>query len=528
MLHAVADELAELLGRLEEHLARGERQAAHAAARDAWRQLRSPELATLVEKVVATLRSTEPLIATSVGGRQEEWVARARRGNALDLPVLLEDLAEQAEARRASHVALRVDELARFADDPALTRALMPLIGNWVTRAWTKAVTHIFKALVATGDPRLLAWLGDAPLEGSTLHESVLLVERRAKARARIAASYPEIPVTPPDVAQRVEEILATLVFPQPPPAELPATAGSPRDEELLAAIYAQPDDEGALAVYADVIQARRDPRGELIVAQLTAARGGQGAEAAARRAETILRKHRTRLVGPLARVVVLKTAVFERGFLARCETNVARKVEADAVVDCPEWGTVRSVTFRGRGTLSPHMQNVEAIPNITSTDLLSLRGCGLPRLKTLGVVATQLVARGHPLPPGLRLLVSENALPAVTSLRLDLGHASIGGEGPDDYGWLHDSWLGVRLESLGCGAWLSSHPDLVVRWADHLRAAPTPLRRVTLSHGAIRVTLVKRDGRVAAEITKLGGPYPRDLVDAVEQRCAQVNASAT
>ena len=51
-------------------------------------------------------------------------------------------------------------------------------------------------------------------------------------------------------------------------------------DAELLAQIYANPDDDALRAVYADALLERGDPRGELITLQLERTRAGAPAEA--------------------------------------------------------------------------------------------------------------------------------------------------------------------------------------------------------------------------------------------------------
>ncbi len=72
------------------------------------------------------------------------------------------------------------------------------------------------------------------------------------------------------------------------------------RNPELEAHLAAHPDDTGALLVYADWLQARGDPRGELIVVQLQRAGAPDDAALRAREAE-LLRRHRTAWLGELA-----------------------------------------------------------------------------------------------------------------------------------------------------------------------------------------------------------------------------------
>jgi uncharacterized protein (TIGR02996 family) len=69
---------------------------------------------------------------------------------------------------------------------------------------------------------------------------------------------------------------------------------------ELEAHLAAHPDDVDALRVYADALQARGDPRGELIVVQLQRAAAPEDVALAAREGE-LLRRHRAAWLGELA-----------------------------------------------------------------------------------------------------------------------------------------------------------------------------------------------------------------------------------
>src|SRR5262249_55664530 len=104
----------------------------------------------------------------------------------------------------------------------------------------------------------------------------------------------------------------------QGPPATLaqlkaPDTAAPATASELLDAVYANPDDDGARRVYADWLLAQGDPRGEFIVTQLSLKRS----PANLKREQAVLKQHATQWLGPLEPVVERKTMRFERGFLA-------------------------------------------------------------------------------------------------------------------------------------------------------------------------------------------------------------------
>src|ERR1043165_3448158 len=96
---------------------------------------------------------------------------------------------------------------------------------------------------------------------------------------------------------------------------QLPADAAADADAELLALVYAAPDDDGPRLVYADALLERGDPRGELIALQIARARGPVSDDARAREAELLTDHARLAAWGqPLS---TGGTCTFERGFPA-------------------------------------------------------------------------------------------------------------------------------------------------------------------------------------------------------------------
>ncbi len=108
---------------------------------------------------------------------------------------------------------------------------------------------------------------------------------------------------------------------------------------ELRAAVYRDPDSDVARAVYADYLQDRGDPRGELIALQL--------ARAASRtpptdRERVLIARHGASCVGPL--VDYLKGSFeLRRGFLASCAVDDRRPLP-EALTRDPAWSTVETI----------------------------------------------------------------------------------------------------------------------------------------------------------------------------------------
>ncbi len=96
----------------------------------------------------------------------------------------------------------------------------------------------------------------------------------------------------------------------------MPSSTGAGFTDEVAALwqeVAANPDDDGARAVLADLLQAAGDPRGELIASQLLSAELAAAPERQ-QRIEAILATHHQRWLGPLREV--LCAARFDRGFL--------------------------------------------------------------------------------------------------------------------------------------------------------------------------------------------------------------------
>jgi uncharacterized protein (TIGR02996 family) len=121
------------------------------------------------------------------------------------------------------------------------------------------------------------------------------------------------------------------------------ATAERERDVEagLLAAVYAAPDEIGPRAIYADWLQERGDPRGELIALQL--AHPDDEPSEIYQRLRLLREQHRTTWLGELGTYIDWET--FAGGFLADA---TLRKDGAGGYVDAPPhpaWSTLHQIT---------------------------------------------------------------------------------------------------------------------------------------------------------------------------------------
>ncbi|MFT3697813.1 MAG: TIGR02996 domain-containing protein [Kofleriaceae bacterium] len=120
-------------------------------------------------------------------------------------------------------------------------------------------------------------------------------------------------------------------------------------EAELLAAVYANPADDTARAIYADVLQQRGDPRGEFIALQLANPNGPPSP-----REQELVKKHGKTWLGPLASVLMwgksYSRTAFRRGFVSFADVMVSANTKKMMVVaTAPEWSTVETLE-RGGG----------------------------------------------------------------------------------------------------------------------------------------------------------------------------------
>ena len=216
-------------------------------------------------------------------------------------------------------------------------------------------------------------------------------------------------------------------------PATLDLTAGADpaggaaptHVEALTRAVYAAPDDDDTRQVLGDALAERGDARGEFIVLQMARA-GGRADRRSERRENALLRANLKAWLGPLARVVKTASAVFERGFLAECVTEVHGVAAAETEFHHPEWATVRKITFEAAALVTPAMRALEDVNGLTEEALKRLAASGHPRLRSLamGILVgprgfDTAVEAGAPR-GAFKALAECKSLPALE--RLDLG----------------------------------------------------------------------------------------------------------
>lgn len=426
----------DVIDRATRELAAGDWQF-YETLRDAWRAQRCAELATVIETLSRT-HGRPPLDIKKPKAWHTAWIARVRERNPLDLHGLLEGLVPQAGPRQASMIASCLDELAAFPDDPQLTLPVIELLAlDPASSSWNKVHTRLFKLLELANDPRAIALLEPAierAKQASTgwsdsMRESLA---RAGRVREALVEKFPDgVPAAP---AFDASELLRTK-----PSKPLVAIVRVDEIDALYQAMLDDPDDDAKRAVYADALQERGDIRGEIIALHLA------GTPDATAKAAKLCEKHRKMLLGGIAKTVIATTAKFEKGFLAECETDVRRQVEADVIFGRAEWATVKRLTFKATGQLSAAMRSLEEVYGVTETAVSALRKIALPRLRVIEMCEAHSLVRGTPT-GGLGALATTTGLPSLREVRFRVYNR---GYKAEDFAWLTTAPCGQKLERL-------------------------------------------------------------------------------
>jgi len=110
----------------------------------------------------------------------------------------------------------------------------------------------------------------------------------------------------------------------------------------LLADIFAHPDQDEPRLVYADWLNDKGDPRGELIVLQCSK----KTDEATEKRVARLLKTHGQAWLGPLASV--LTDVEFRRGFVDKATLH-ADHIQLEPLAGLPDWATISKLTWLGQ-----------------------------------------------------------------------------------------------------------------------------------------------------------------------------------
>jgi uncharacterized protein (TIGR02996 family) len=303
---------------------------------DAWRRLRHPRLAHLVDALDARAGAVVPRAkSTKKRSDAKEWAACDQKGDPRDV----HHLVATAGSGAPEDIVAQVEALSKR-DDPCLAAGYLAMLESPVYAGvkTRHVLAAILAALERTRDRRAAVAAKELARRYLKIVDSGTggwVVEQLLAIAARLEA-VPEWKLEP-ELESRcadLEALLDTRYRPPPPTRDL---------APLLAAVFASPEDDAPRLVFADALQEQGDGRGEFIHLQILVARGEATQEQRAREEE--LRKDHSSLTvwaQPLANAGECHHG-FERGFPAR--VRLYSKPAAPRVLEDPAWATVTELS---------------------------------------------------------------------------------------------------------------------------------------------------------------------------------------
>lgn len=305
----------------------------------------------------------------------------------------------------------RVGRLARLPADPRIAEALTEIVVRGPLGAWgpdeARSIYGPMLALIAvSGDVRQLEPLREA--------------QKNPRSPSRTAREYlvGALPshverlgqIVPADLPESELATWRALVAPEPLREER-------TDAELLKAVRDEPAEDGPRLVYADWLEARGDPRGELIQLQIAGA-----SDETDKRVRALLRQHKEEWLGPDLACVLARPR-FERGFLASAEleqNSVAEEAVWQRAARDPALATLERIGL-GRSNLRHYQAFLEG-GALTALDTADVPAPAiLKKLLTLPIRERLRRLDLWKLPPPRVLTQLPSAFPSLDTLTLRL-----------------------------------------------------------------------------------------------------------
>ena len=229
-----------------------------------------------------------------------------------------------------------------------------------------------------------------------------------------------------------------------------------PRALQLFEQVCAHPSDDSPRRVLADYLLERDEPRGELIATALDAATN----PAAKERYDALFRERFSTWFHPLGHSSPDATAVFERGFLVKCDLQVSDD-DATLLRGAPVFGTVEHLRVHGgHSILHPVMRALRRVGPLDGSWIADLVRSPIAwSIEHLEVMIDHKMA--------IELLCSATNLPALRELWLSGALCEQAArELPKAAWWPQLQRLAIADSDAGAaGNWHKRHRDLGVPW---------------------------------------------------------------
>lgn len=434
-----------------------------------WRAQRDPALADAIDLLCA-VEHVEPF-AGSVDQRLAAWHEAVEAGQ----------LARALASFPIGAIAEGTAQLERLAaiDDPRVCTRLLGLLDDPPYRSpaslgfWRRALAIV----EGLRDPRALAWVQHhakriqaecAPPMGRLLEREL---EASAKRMMKLASVEP---------AAEHAELLAALRR---------RHQGDKQADELLAAIYENPEDDAARLVYADRLGSAGDPRGEFIILQVAHERG-QATRESKKRERELAKQYAAIWLGELGPVINKTGLKYRRGFPDTVVFAANNEAQVEKLVGHPAWATVRSLEMDSHWQFQATVDRMILDPGFRS--LRELHGYTSPEL--LDALATSKTPR-----PITALTFNQLSMQPSIGWSIDHGYTRMPAEGPR----VPAAQRKILTEARG----LPKLRDLTLHWL--FRVDAKYMR--WLFSGALGMQLERFATRVGAEFLPT---YMRELED--------------
>jgi len=488
-------------------------------ALEQWRASRAPEIADAIDLLQAqALTQFEKPRARTKETFHQAWLEVSGSLDPVVPGWLAETLVEKAAIVSESYGILRADYartkyavflerlriLRRRLPDPRACRPLVSLLSSAPFSAWeAAAVSMVYRplldAVLEAGDRRAIE-----PLEALLAHPRAANASVRAYLAEHLPATIEHLRTIRVRLSDEQRKRWTALTGSAPRPV-VARTNADPA--ALLAQIHEDPDDDALRQVYSDLLTEQGDPRGEFIALQYRIA-SGAASKKEVTRANALLREN-DHWLGELG--LVLRSRVFERGFLERAELAQNAAAAPGVWERAPQdeqLATVRELR-QGRGNAAHYERFV------TSPQLRGLRLVEIPKAAVLETLlagpprpSVRRLEFKQPAKKGLVLrLATSPALPNVDSLAIPCRP----GQFSSLLDELESSGMLARLEELQVGTTDFQRPvatEVLPLWG----RMPATLQRLVPAHYHFPCHEVRRSER-ACTVTTFG-PGIRDLPD--------------
>lgn len=301
-----------------------------------WADVRSPELAEVIEALIAS-QPREPLRGPTRKARRAEWIEMVERRDPLDLPRLMDSLTTFL----CGDATKLLEWLAELRPNPLLGSRLLGLVleppENYQGQRQVKFWDQLVSVMRRSADPRAREPLRECVgrLQKIASHNGLTGVQARLLPRLeQYLGAVDGLDTTlPKEEVEACRRLAARLKARND-------TGPEDRAEALLKQVYAAPADDDLRMVLADALTEAGDDRGELIVIQMREASGETLSREMRRRQRELLTMYGRTWLGAIEPALQKSELAYRRGFPVKGRVQQYQVPNLEIVLARPEWTT--------------------------------------------------------------------------------------------------------------------------------------------------------------------------------------------